>query len=201
MLAFGAGMLEEFAPRRRGEEQVGAPWRGCRAARPPVPAAVTRPPSTRIACACAAPCGREISCSRAAAPIEGSASPRKPSVVMRTRSASSSLDVQCRCTASASSPGAMPLPSSTTSMRSMPPPSQRDRDPRGAGVERVLDQLLDRGGRPLDHLAGGDAIHQRLRQEANWRHQPPGYRLRQYQASAPRLGPCAWTPRRARGRP
>ncbi len=32
----------------------------------------------------------------------------------------------------------------------------RDRDPRGAGVERVLDELLRDRGRPLDHLAGRD---------------------------------------------
>ncbi len=30
-----------------------------------------------------------------------------------------------------------------------------------AGVERVLDQLLHGAGRPLDHLAGGDAVDQR----------------------------------------
>ena len=52
----------------------------------------------------------------------------------------------------------------------------RDLDPGGAGVERVLDQLLDRAGRPLDHLAGGDAVDQgfgkladrHLRQLALW---------------------------------
>ena len=27
-----------------------------------------------------------------------------------------------------------------------------------AGVERVLDQFLDHARRPLDHLAGGDAV-------------------------------------------
>ena len=31
-------------------------------------------------------------------------------------------------------------------------------DVAGAGVERVLDQLLDHARRPLDHLAGGDAV-------------------------------------------
>jgi hypothetical protein len=31
-------------------------------------------------------------------------------------------------------------------------------DAAGAGVERVLDQLLDHARRALDHLAGGDAI-------------------------------------------
>ena len=34
----------------------------------------------------------------------------------------------------------------------------RDRDARGAGVDRVLDQLLDDRRRPLDDLAGGDLV-------------------------------------------
>ena len=42
-----------------------------------------------------------------------------------------------------------------------------DADPRGAGVERVLDQLLHHRGRALDHLAGGDLIDQRTRQQAD----------------------------------
>ncbi len=43
-------------------------------------------------------------------------------------------------------------------------------DAGGAGVERVLDQLLDRGGWALDHLAGGDAVHQALGEAADSRH-------------------------------
>ena len=35
---------------------------------------------------------------------------------------------------------------------------RRHLDARGAGIDGVLDQLLDRGGRALDHLAGGDAV-------------------------------------------
>jgi hypothetical protein len=35
---------------------------------------------------------------------------------------------------------------------------QRDGDLARAGVQRVLDQLLDDGGRPLDDLARGDAV-------------------------------------------
>ncbi len=38
----------------------------------------------------------------------------------------------------------------------------RDLDPAGAGVQRVLDQLLDRRCRTLDHLARGDAVDRRL---------------------------------------
>ena len=33
-----------------------------------------------------------------------------------------------------------------------------------AGVERILDQFLERARRPLDHLAGGDAIDELRRQ-------------------------------------
>ena len=39
-------------------------------------------------------------------------------------------------------------------------PAQRHLDPRCAGIDRVLDQFLDRGGRAFDHLAGGDAVDQ-----------------------------------------
>ncbi len=36
-----------------------------------------------------------------------------------------------------------------------------------AGVDRVLDQLLDRRGRAFDHLARGDPVDQRRRQAAD----------------------------------
>ena len=42
-----------------------------------------------------------------------------------------------------------------------------DRDARGAGVEGVLDQLLDDGGRALDHLARGDAAGDFRREHSN----------------------------------
>src|SRR3546814_14039517 len=38
--------------------------------------------------------------------------------------------------------------------------AQGDLGAPGAGVDGVLHQLLDGGGRPLDHLAGGDAVDQ-----------------------------------------
>ena len=59
--------------------------------------------------------------SRATEPIEGSASPRKPSVPMAKRSPSGSLEVAWRSTASARSSGVMPAPSSTTRISSRPP--------------------------------------------------------------------------------
>ncbi len=44
-----------------------------------------------------------------------------------------------------------------------PPPSIGENvNTRGAGVECVFDQLLDDARRTLDHLAGGDAIDDRL---------------------------------------
>src|SRR5262249_29886151 len=43
----------------------------------------------------------------------------------------------------------------------------RDLDPRGASVERVLDQLLGGAGRTLDHLARGDAVDRALGKTAN----------------------------------
>ena len=42
-----------------------------------------------------------------------------------------------------------------------------DLDPRGAGVERVLDELLDDRGRPLDDLAGGDPVDHLSGEAAN----------------------------------
>src|SRR6185437_3225730 len=56
-------------------------------------------------------------------PIDGKASPRKPSVRMRSRSSSSSLEVAWRSTASARSVRVMPPPSSVMPIRRLPPPS------------------------------------------------------------------------------
>ena len=42
-----------------------------------------------------------------------------------------------------------------------------DLDPGRAGVDRVLDQFLQRAGRPLHHLAGGDAVYEVRRQAAD----------------------------------
>jgi hypothetical protein len=42
-----------------------------------------------------------------------------------------------------------------------------DLDPGRAGVDGVVDQLLDGAGRPFDHLAGGDAVDGLGRQAAD----------------------------------
>jgi hypothetical protein len=44
---------------------------------------------------------------------------------------------------------------------------QRHVDARRTGIDRILDQLFQRRGRTLDHLAGGDAIDEGFRQKAN----------------------------------
>ena len=42
-------------------------------------------------------------------------------------------------------------------------------DPRRAGVDGVLQQLLDDAGRPLDHLAGGDLVDDARAEAGEWR--------------------------------
>ena len=61
----------------------------------------------------------------------------------------------------------MPAPSSATRISAAPARFDRDVDAPRAGVERVLDQLLDRRSRPLDHFAGGDAVDQQRIETAN----------------------------------
>ena len=48
--------------------------------------------------------------------------------------------------------------------------SQIHLDPCGAGVEAVLDQLLDHRRRTLHHLTGSDAVHELVRENADLRH-------------------------------
>ena len=81
-----------------------------------------RPASTSSAKACSWPRGRLMMRSRLTPASAASASPRKPSRVIRISSSSSSLEVAWRCTASASWSGAMPLPSSVTAISARPPP-------------------------------------------------------------------------------
>ena len=68
------------------------------------------------------------------------------------------LLVACRSSASRASSGSIPSPSSSTRISFLPPSSMVIGDPAGAGVERVLDQLLDDRRRPLDDLAGRDLV-------------------------------------------
>ena len=78
-----------------------------------------------------------------------------------------------------------------------------DRDPPRAGVERVLDQLLDRRGRPLDHLARGDAVDQMLGQAADRGHDNLGAAAQGGAISGPACldGPAASTISEGAGEP
>ena len=66
-----------------------------------------------------------------------------------------------------------------------PAAAQLDRDPRRTGIDRVLDQLLDRGRRPLDHLTGGDPVDHAWRQGADGWHWCSGARRRLATGSMP----------------
>ncbi len=75
-----------------------------------------------------------------------------------------SLLVAWRSRASLASSGDMPEPSSVTTIRAAPPPWTSTLSRRGAGIDRILDQLLHHRGRPLHDLPRGDLIDQRVRE-------------------------------------
>ena len=97
---------------------------------------------------------------RLTAPIDGKASPRKPSAEIRERSSSGNFEVQWRSTASASSSGRHAGAVIGDRDQRLAAFLEGDVDARGAGVDRVLDQFLDRRCRALDDLARGDAVNQ-----------------------------------------
>ncbi len=124
---------------------------------------------------------QELSCNRDTEAILGSASPRNPRLPMRSRSSSDAiLLVACRDSASDSSsrrnaaavvahPDA--LPAAILDI---------DLDAARTGIDAVLQQLLDDGGRPLDDLAGGDLVDQAGWQDLDghygmtwWQYRPP----------------------------
>ena len=70
----------------------------------------------------------------------------------------SSLDVQWRSTASFRSSALMPAPSSVTRISAAPPAAIVTSIRLRAGVDGVFGEFLDHARRPLDHLAGGDAV-------------------------------------------
>ena len=157
-LGLGAVEFQEFQPRRRGVEQVAHFDARAAAERRGLDLAISRRRRPRSPRRAARSAWRVAIESRATAPIDGNASPRKPSVRIETRSSSASFEVAWRSTASARSARVMPSPSSATRMSRRPPPSVSTSMRLRAGIERVLDQLLDHARRPLDHLARGDAV-------------------------------------------
>ena len=105
---------------------------------------------------------------RAATPRRSRAAPRRESRASRSRQSPSGIfEVAWRSTQSSRSAASMPTPSSLTRIRPPPARLDRDLDPPRAGVERVLDEFLDRRSRPLDHLARGDAVDEQRIESAN----------------------------------
>ena len=64
-----------------------------------------------------------------------------------------------------------------------PAAGERHGNAAGTGIERVLDQLLHHRRRALDHLAGGDAVDQRLGQQPDGGTGSGGRRLGQHHAA------------------
>ena len=99
--------------------------------------------------------------------IDGSASPRNPSVLNRRRGPPPSriLLVACRSTRQLRVLARSCLRRRLRPTISfLPPNSIVIGDARGAGVDGVLDELLDDRRRPLDDLAGGDLVGELGRQ-------------------------------------
>ena len=105
--------------------------------------------------------------SRATAPIEGSASPRKPSVSIASRSSPASLEVAWRSTRELEIGARHALAVVGDADQPAAAAVGEHVDAARAGIERVLDQFLDHARRPLDHLAGGDAVDDGLGQLAD----------------------------------
>ena len=105
--------------------------------------------------------------SRATAPIEGSASPRKPSVRIDSRSSPASLEVAWRSTRELEIGARHALAVVGDADQPAAAAVGQHVDAGSAGIERVLDQFLDDAGRALDHLAGGDAVDDRFGQLAD----------------------------------
>ena len=169
---FGA---KEFAPRRRVEEEIGDGDGGSAGQGGVVHAQNLcrrrfrcgfRPVRSPVAVS---------SVTRATEAMEGSASPRKPSVAIESRSSAvRSFEVAWRSKASSASSRFMPWPSSATRISLPPAGFDLDADAVGAGVERILQQFLDHGRWPVHHLAGGDLVGHLVGKNADAAHKPSG---------------------------
>ena len=124
---------------RRGR----APRRRSRAPRPTRARSAGARPRSRPCARSPLPAGRVRIEQRATEPIEASASPRNPRLAMWSRSSSRSLLVAWAAKASPRSSGVMPAPVVGDAHQARAALLEVDPDVRRAGVEGVLDQLLD----------------------------------------------------------
>ena len=170
---FAARRAQELAPRRHPGEQLFDPhprarrqcgWSfGRHAPRDrPRAASPARHRGTRLS-----------SVSRATLAIDGSASPRKPSVATCSIAASSPIRFRAASKWHAvRAPAPCRRASSRSRRRSLRCAPARPRPALTAirvapGVDRVFDQFLERRRRPLDHFARGDAVDERFGQAAD----------------------------------
>ena len=168
MAPFGGFGAQELPPRGRVEIELLRRSPSCRRRSPPAPSDRRCRRRPRCATRAALPAARDASANRDTAAIDASASPRKPSVAIASRSSAvASFDVACRSTASASS--------SRRDARAVvgdadaPDAAAFDIhvDLRRARIERVLEQLLQRRRRALDDLARGDLVDEVVGQRLN----------------------------------
>ena len=104
--------------------------------------------------------------------IDGSASPRNPSVAIAARSDGTRiLLVACRSSASRASSGIHALAVVFDANQPLAAELRGNDDAARAGVEAVLDQFLDDRCRAFDYLAGRDLIGEVNRQPLDLRHQ------------------------------
>ncbi len=149
--------LQEFQPRRRGEEQVAHfDDRARIGGRRPDRCRIL-PPATAISRRLRYRRRRLAMLSLATEPIEGSASPRKPSVRISS-SVVEIFEVQCRRTASSRSAGIHAGAVVADAQQRLAAAGRGDLDAGRTGVERILDQFLGSARRPFDDFAGGDLV-------------------------------------------
>ena len=162
---------QEFLARRDVEEQIAHRDGGAAAARDLLAAQHFAARDFDARAGLLPPASAVSSSSRETEAMEGSASPRKPSVAMESRSFTSrSLLVAWRSKASSASSRSMPQPSSAMRISRRPPVSTSMRMLVEPGVERVFEQFLDDGGRPLHHLAGRDLVGDLVGENADAAH-------------------------------
>ena len=166
----GAVRLQELEAGRGGEEQVAHLDAGAERRPPPAPATPPTPASTSSAKACSWPCGRLMMRSRLHAGERGQrlaakaeqGDPDQLVVVELGGGVALHRERELVRRDAAAIVG-------DRDQRS-PAAAQLHRDPRRPGIDRVLDQLLDRGRGPLDHLTGGDPVDHAWRQGADGWH-------------------------------
>ena len=158
--------FQEFAPRGNAVKKIGDADR-VPAGKPVGFTPISFPPANSMRVPSARRPRASRSSRRETAAIDGSASPRNPSVAIESRSSAvRSFEVACRSKASsASSRSCRCRRQSRESCACRRIPLRRECESRPR-IQRVLQQLLHHRRGPLDHFACGDAIGDSLRKYA-----------------------------------